>query len=185
MSEKTQKKLLSGARQCLLEKGFRQTTIKAIARFSGVNHGLVHHYFGNKEELFVALVDIVLKKEINPESIFEQEGFPLMTDASNLNLDELQLLVKNKIAPILTSDLSKLIMELLIMSEEMPKVKEQMQLLLKQRRKYFGQIFHTDDPGLHLLISGALMGIMFQYKLDNEVEVENAVFQLFSFIVKK
>ena len=59
MSEETIKKLLEGAQKCLVREGFRKTSVKAIAHYAGVNHGLVHHYFGSKEELLAALVQSV------------------------------------------------------------------------------------------------------------------------------
>jgi hypothetical protein len=40
------------------------------------------------------------------------------------------------------------------------------------------------DPALLVLISGALMGLMLQYKLDSSIDVERAVTHLFSMIVK-
>jgi len=62
MSQDTRKKLLEGAQKCLVQEGFRKTSVKAIARYAGVNHGLVHHYFGSKEELLAALVILIRGK---------------------------------------------------------------------------------------------------------------------------
>ena len=56
MSEKTKQKIIDGARKSLIKEGHRLSTIKVIAGYAGVNHGLVHHYFGSKEELMVALI---------------------------------------------------------------------------------------------------------------------------------
>ena len=36
------------------EQGFRRTTIRAVAGAAGVDPALVHHYFGSKDDLFVA-----------------------------------------------------------------------------------------------------------------------------------
>ena len=49
MSQDTRKKLLEGAQKCLVQEGFRKTSVKAIAHYAGVNLGLVHHYFIIKE----------------------------------------------------------------------------------------------------------------------------------------
>ncbi len=68
MSKDTRKKLLEGAKECLVKEGFRKTTVKSIAQYAGVNHGLVHHYFGSKEELLAALVEKVAKGEGTPMS---------------------------------------------------------------------------------------------------------------------
>ena len=57
MSEITKKKILIGARECLVREGHARSTIKRISEYAGVNHGLLHHYFGSKEELMVALFE--------------------------------------------------------------------------------------------------------------------------------
>ena len=57
MSEKTKQKIIDGARKSLIKEGQRLSTIKVIAGYAGVNHGLVHHYFGSKEDLMVALIE--------------------------------------------------------------------------------------------------------------------------------
>jgi uncharacterized membrane protein (DUF106 family) len=73
---------------------------------------------------------------------------------------------------------------MLIMSAEMPLVAVQIRMLLNRRRAWFGQILGIQDPALLVLISGALMGLMLQYKLDSSIDVESAVTQLFSMIAK-
>jgi AcrR family transcriptional regulator len=48
--------VLAAARDCFAERGFDGCTIRAIAGAAGVDPALVHHYFGSKEDLFVAAV---------------------------------------------------------------------------------------------------------------------------------
>ncbi len=50
----TRAEILTAARQAFAEHGFAATTIRAIATAAGVDTALVHHYFGNKDDLFVA-----------------------------------------------------------------------------------------------------------------------------------
>ncbi|MBC2932637.1 TetR/AcrR family transcriptional regulator [Nocardioides sp. zg-1228] len=50
--------MLSAARASFAEKGFRGTTIRAVAAAAGVDPALVHHYFGSKDDLFVAALEI-------------------------------------------------------------------------------------------------------------------------------
>ena len=40
------------------EKGFRGTTIRAVAAAAGVDPALVHHYFGSKDDLFLAALEM-------------------------------------------------------------------------------------------------------------------------------
>ncbi len=49
--------ILAAARRLFGEQGYDGTTIRAIAAAAGVNQGLVHHFFGTKEQIFVAAVD--------------------------------------------------------------------------------------------------------------------------------
>jgi len=41
------------------EKGFTQATIREVANAAGCNHGMLHHYFQNKEAIIRAAVDHV------------------------------------------------------------------------------------------------------------------------------
>ena len=48
--------MLAAAREAFAERGFDGATIRGIAATAGVDPALVHHYFGNKDKLFVAAV---------------------------------------------------------------------------------------------------------------------------------
>jgi AcrR family transcriptional regulator len=56
----------SGAREAILREarqrfgsaGFSGTTIRGVARAAGVDPALVHHYFGTKDELFAASLEL-------------------------------------------------------------------------------------------------------------------------------
>ena len=54
----TRAEVLAAARASFAEKGFRATTIRAVASSAGVDPALVHHYFGTKDDLFVAALAI-------------------------------------------------------------------------------------------------------------------------------
>jgi AcrR family transcriptional regulator len=53
-SPDTRAAILDAARSLFAEKGFTGTSVRAIATAAGVDPALVHHYFGTKDELFVA-----------------------------------------------------------------------------------------------------------------------------------
>lgn len=53
----TRDEILGAARRLFGERGFDGTTIRAIATEAGVNQGLVHHFFGTKEQIFIAAVN--------------------------------------------------------------------------------------------------------------------------------
>jgi len=50
-------KLLDAAQTLLMKKSYRDITIREIAQSSEVNSAMVSYYFGNKEGLFIALLD--------------------------------------------------------------------------------------------------------------------------------
>jgi AcrR family transcriptional regulator len=50
----TRAAILAAARSSFADRGFAGTTIRGIASAAGVDAALVHHYFGTKDDLFVA-----------------------------------------------------------------------------------------------------------------------------------
>ncbi|MBX7264653.1 TetR family transcriptional regulator [Micromonospora sp. Llam7] len=50
----TREAILDAARAAFAERGFDASTIRAIATTAGVDPALVHHYFGSKDQLFLA-----------------------------------------------------------------------------------------------------------------------------------
>jgi AcrR family transcriptional regulator len=53
-----QQKILEAARAEFAERGYDKTSIRGIAKTAGVDPALVHHYFGTKDEVFAAAVEI-------------------------------------------------------------------------------------------------------------------------------
>ena len=49
--------VLDAARQAFAERGFDGATIRTIATAAGVDPALVHHYFGSKDQLFLAAIE--------------------------------------------------------------------------------------------------------------------------------
>jgi AcrR family transcriptional regulator len=54
----TRAAVLAAARASFAERGFRGTTIRAVASTAGVDPALVHHYFGTKDDLFLAAMEL-------------------------------------------------------------------------------------------------------------------------------
>lgn len=52
----TREAILAAAREAFAEHGYDGASIRAIATGAGVDPALVHHYFGTKEQLFLATV---------------------------------------------------------------------------------------------------------------------------------
>lgn len=56
----TRAEVLAAARSAFAEKGFSGATIRGIAAAAGVDPALVHHYYGTKDDLFVAALALPL-----------------------------------------------------------------------------------------------------------------------------
>ncbi|MFI9171140.1 TetR/AcrR family transcriptional regulator [Streptomyces lincolnensis] len=54
----TRDRILDAARQQFSESGFEKTSVRAIAKAAGVDAALVHHYFGTKDQVFEAAVEV-------------------------------------------------------------------------------------------------------------------------------
>ncbi|NUT33798.1 MAG: TetR/AcrR family transcriptional regulator [Hamadaea sp.] len=57
-SPDTREAILAAARRQFAERGFDGGTVRQIAADAGVDPALVHHYFGTKEQLFLATVQV-------------------------------------------------------------------------------------------------------------------------------
>ncbi|MFC6020335.1 TetR family transcriptional regulator [Plantactinospora solaniradicis] len=64
----TREAILAAAREVFAERGFDGASIRAIATSAGVDPALVHHYFGTKDQLFVATINI----PFDPQEILPQ-----------------------------------------------------------------------------------------------------------------
>ena len=54
----TRAEILASARELFAARGFGSTSVRAVAADAGVDPALVHHYFGTKDDLFVAALQI-------------------------------------------------------------------------------------------------------------------------------
>ncbi len=68
----TRGEILAAARSSFADRGFDRTTIRGVAGEAGVDPALVHHYFGSKEDLFLAALEI----PVDPRSLIPQVFVP-------------------------------------------------------------------------------------------------------------
>ncbi|MGY2125476.1 TetR/AcrR family transcriptional regulator [Nocardia gipuzkoensis] len=55
--------ILAAARARFADVGFDKTSVRAVAIDAGVDPALVHHYFGTKQQLFAAVVELPVDPE--------------------------------------------------------------------------------------------------------------------------
>jgi AcrR family transcriptional regulator len=68
----TRGQILAAARSSFADRGFDRTTIRGVAGEAGVDPALVHHYFGSKEDLFLAALEI----PVDPRTLIPQVFVP-------------------------------------------------------------------------------------------------------------
>jgi AcrR family transcriptional regulator len=56
-NQDTREAIVEAARKAFAERGYDRASIRTIATSAGVDPALVHHYFGTKDELFLATVN--------------------------------------------------------------------------------------------------------------------------------
>ena len=55
--EQRRAQLLDAANDLFAERGYEEVSVEDIARAAGVQRGLVHHYFGGRTEVYLALLE--------------------------------------------------------------------------------------------------------------------------------
>jgi AcrR family transcriptional regulator len=69
-NQDTRQDILDAARSVFADKGFDQASIRAIATEAKVDPALVHHYFGTKDKLFLASMNMPLNPaELVPKAL--------------------------------------------------------------------------------------------------------------------
>ncbi|KAA0935745.1 TetR/AcrR family transcriptional regulator [Streptomyces apricus] len=53
-------RILAAAREEFAERGFEKTSVRGIAKAADVDAALVHHYFGTKEQVFEAAIEVAI-----------------------------------------------------------------------------------------------------------------------------
>jgi AcrR family transcriptional regulator len=71
----TRGQILTAARKSFADKGFTGTTIRAVAADAAVDPALIHHYFGTKDDLFLAAMQIPLDPRAVVPTVFA-DGLP-------------------------------------------------------------------------------------------------------------
>lgn len=70
-------KLIEAAHRLLTQKSFRSITIREIAAEAGMQSAMISYYFGNKESLFIAMLEDLSKRQFSTLSEAVQSEEPL------------------------------------------------------------------------------------------------------------
>ena len=69
----TREAILDAARRAFAEQGYQHATIRGVADLAGVDPALVHHYFGTKQRLFVAAVQLPVNPVEHLMAVLEED----------------------------------------------------------------------------------------------------------------
>ncbi|GAA3872255.1 TetR/AcrR family transcriptional regulator [Streptomyces sp. NPDC003631] len=66
----TRDRILESAREEFSERGYEKTSVRGIAKAAGVDSALVHHYFGTKEQVFEAAIEVAFAPALGAPEAF-------------------------------------------------------------------------------------------------------------------
>jgi len=61
IQEKRRRQIMDALTKCLLKKPFNQTSIKDIAAAARINHGMLHYYYKNKEDILLNYIEFIIE----------------------------------------------------------------------------------------------------------------------------
>lgn len=125
--------LMDAAERLLYETGYAGVTTRAVAEAAGVNHGLVHYYFGSMEELLTETL----------ERFVEQlaEGLDALYSDPDLTFSEKWRLGARFWVDEPTSRFPKILLELLAMGWNMPALQSRLSEVHARFRQIFERHF--------------------------------------------
>ncbi len=105
--DERRKQILEAVHACLLEKPFHKTSIKDIAQQAGLNHGAVHYYFKNKEDLLLEYIEYIWIKfsrifEDHFNSEFEKSAADMQTFQTKMRWALKEIAFNQELAHIYT-----------------------------------------------------------------------------------
>ncbi|MFB6440708.1 TetR family transcriptional regulator [Streptomyces sp. NPDC056411] len=70
----TREQILAAARAEFAERGYDRTSVRGIAKAAGVDAALVHHYFGTKEQVFGAAIELTFAPALTMPDVIAGGG---------------------------------------------------------------------------------------------------------------
>lgn len=171
-AEERRSQILTAATHLFAQKGFHATTTRDIANLADLSEGTLYNYFGNKEQIYSALLDRLIKLQSSVYTV------SMPTDAQSF-LDSLFEMQQEFLLDNL--ELVKAVLPEVIVNEEFrakyfqdlysPTIS--FLLLQLQAREVLGQIRPINhEMGARFLI-GMLYGLSFLHLIGDPVIYEN------------
>jgi TetR/AcrR family transcriptional regulator len=158
--------LMDAAEQLLYEVGYAGVTTRAVAEAAGVNHGLVHYYFGSMDELLTQTLERFVDQLADALDALYSD--PSLTFAEKWRLGS-QFWVEEP-----TSRFPKILLELLAMGWNMPALKLRLTEVHARFRaifeRHFGQAMHDYGLDEEVIPLKVLVAAVTSYQLGLIVE---------------
>lgn len=133
-SELQRRKILLKAANMFLSQGYTQTTLRELARESGVNIGSLMHLFENKENILCALVSVVLDGQFSAASKL----------LSNMTDDKILFWAAETTLQLYMAESSEQIRDLYITAYSLPKTSD---IIRRSIAEKMSEYFLPYNPG--------------------------------------
>ena len=95
-SDITKQKILKAAERALADRGFYGASVNDIADTAGVNKRMIYAHFGNKENLYIAVIDEAFKRLAEAESSLLNKSFDCKEAICEITEHYFRFFAKNK-----------------------------------------------------------------------------------------
>ncbi len=164
---KTKEKILDGAKNYLLKNGQTGFTVRAVAAEAGVNQGLVHHYFGSKENLILELIESVAKFQIQGMD----ERFK---GKSKSEIRELMLKFF-----LLNFELGNLLIEFFNLAQHSETIKKKLKSIMLGRRDFITEQLGIEKDLDKIAFISGIYGILLLSRVDDSIDPKASTQHLF------
>ncbi|MET7423907.1 TetR/AcrR family transcriptional regulator [Dactylosporangium sp. NPDC005555] len=154
-------KLLDGALQCLLDKGYARTTARDVASAAGVSLAAIGYHFGTTDALLNAALDQALEAWGGAlEAALVDDGDALLGPAARFEAIWTRIIASVEAQPALW----KLQFEVVAQLAVLPELHERWQHSLAQAQEGLAALF-GGGPGTGALYQAMLTGVVVQHLL--------------------
>ncbi len=184
LADDTRDRIIEGAYRALVRQGYHETTIKDIAQEAGVAAGLVHYYFGSKEDLLVDAIDWGCRQVFDDRQLLDVNP----RDAVRLGFErEKQELRQSR-------ELYLLIFDMFGVGLHNPKIAAAVRRFIQQRQEVIAAIARgvitrmkvpptSSAEAISAAIWGSFFGIGMQRLIDPDFDADAALDALAEMIV--
>lgn len=179
MDEIRKEQVLEAAKNCIIQSGISNLSMKAIAAEAGVSTGIIYHYFSNKEDLLLQ----VLKKAFHKshEQVLQTVG-PIKKPSKKLekHLENINLVPRDN------PDFYPLFLNYLGEANHHPEIRRLVKKFFQNLKAYMDDYLQESGIQSHqlsTLVYAIGLGLGIMWTIDNEQfdmkEMENQLKRLF------